>query len=137
MSSFCSSSSSSSSPLLRFVKLSKHAHTPTRGSPKAAGLDLYSSSSTTVPARGKELVFKDLQIQLPDGCYGRIAPRSDLAMNHHIHVGGGVIDQDYRGNVGVVVYNHPDAPFIITYGDRIAQLICEKFLIRLYSKCKP
>jgi len=127
MSSFNSSSSSSSSspPLLRFVKLSKHAHTPTRGSPKAAGLDLYSASSTTVPARGKELVFTERQIKLPDGCYGRIAPRSVLALNHHIHVGGGVIDQDYRGN-GVIIYNHSDAPFIITSGDRIAQLICDK-----------
>ena len=50
--------------LLRFVKLSIHAQTRTRGSRKAAGLDLYSASSTTVPARGKELIFTDLQIQL-------------------------------------------------------------------------
>ena len=126
MSSFNSSSSSSSPPLLCFVELSKHAHIPTRGSPKAAGLDLYSASSTTVPARGKELVFTVLQIQLPDGCYGRNATRSGLALNHHIHVGGGVIDQDYRGNVGVIIYNHSNAPFIIKSGDRIAQLICEK-----------
>jgi dUTPase len=53
---------SSYSSLLRFVKLSIHAQTPTRGSSKAAGLDLYSASSTTVPARGKELIFTDLQI---------------------------------------------------------------------------
>jgi dUTP pyrophosphatase len=78
-----------------------------------------------VPTRGKKLVFTDLQIQLPDGCYGRIPPRSGVAINHHIHDGGGVIDQDYRGNVGVVIYNHSNAPFIITSGDRIAQLICE------------
>ena len=77
-------------------------------------------------ARGKVLIFTDLQIQLPGGCYGRIAPRSDLALNHHIYVGGGVTDQDFRGNVGVVIYNHSDAPFIIASGDRIAQLICEK-----------
>jgi dUTP pyrophosphatase len=79
-----------------------------------------------VPARGKALVFTDLQIQLPDGCYGRIAPRSGLALNHHVHVGGGVIDRDYRGNLGVLIYNHSYTPFIITQGDRIAQLICEK-----------
>ena len=121
-----SSCSSTSSSLLRFVKLSKHAQTRTRGSPKAAGLDLYSASSTKVPARGNELIFTDLQIQHPDGCCGRIAPRSGLALNHHIHVVGGVIDPDYRGNVGVVIYNHSNAPFIITSGDRIAHLICEK-----------
>ena len=121
-----SAASFSSSSLLRFVKLSEHARSPTRGSPKAAGLDLYSASSTTVPARGKQLVSTDLQIQLPNGCYGRIAPRSGLALNHHLDIGGGVIDQDYRGNVGVIIYNHSDTPFIITRGDRIAQLICER-----------
>jgi len=119
---------SSSSSLLCFVKLTKHARSPTRESPKAAGLDLYSVSNTTVPAGGKELIFTDLQIQLPDGCYGRIAPRSGLALNHHIDIGGGVIDQDYRGNVGVIIYNHSNTPFVITRGDRIAQLICEKIL---------
>ena len=113
--------------LLRFVKLSIHAHTPTRESPKAAGLDLYSASSTTVPARGKELVLTDLQIQLPDG-YGRIAPRSGLALNHHVHVGGGVIDRDYRGNVGVLIYNHSDTPFIITQGDLSHSLYVKNIL---------
>jgi len=49
-----------------------------------------------------------------------------VALNHHIDIGGGVIDQDYRGNVGVIIYNHSDTPFIITRGERIAQLICEK-----------
>jgi len=124
-----SSSASSFSSLLRFVKLSAHARSPTRGSHKAAGLDLYSASSTTVPARGKQLTFTDLQIQLPNGCYGRIAPRSGLALNHHIDIGGGANDQDYRVNVGVITNNHSDTPFIITRGDRISQLICEKFLI--------
>ena len=79
-----------------------------------------------MPARGKELILTDLQIQLLDDCYGRIAPSSGLALNHHIHVGGGVIDRDYRGNVGVLIYNHSDTPFIITQGDGIAQPICEK-----------
>ena len=76
-----------------------------------------------MPARGKELILTDLQIQLPHGSYGRIAPRSGLAINQHICIGGGVIDQNYRGNVGVIVYNHTDTPFIITQGDRIAQLL--------------
>ena len=76
-------------------------------------------------ARGKELIFRDLQIEFPNGCYGRIAPRSGLALNHHVH-GGGVIDRDSRDNVGVLIYNHSDTAFIVTQGDRIAQLICEK-----------
>ena len=67
-----------------------------------------------------------MHIKLPEDCYGRIAPRSGLALAHHIDIGGGVIDQVYRGNIGVIVYNHLDTPFVVSRGDRIAQLICEK-----------
>ena len=59
---------------------------------------MYSSLNTTVPAEGKRLIPTDLQMKLPEGFYGRIAPRSGLALEHHIDIGGGVIDQDYRGN---------------------------------------
>jgi len=54
--------------VLRFVKLPENALTPTKGSPRAAGLNLRSAYDTTVPARGKVLISTDLQIQLPDGC---------------------------------------------------------------------
>jgi dUTP pyrophosphatase len=93
----------SSSQKLRFVNLTKYAQIPSRKSPRAAGLDLYSARDATVPAIGKALIFKYLQIQLPNDCYGRIAPRSGLALTHHIDIGGGVIDQDYRSNVGVII----------------------------------
>jgi len=49
---------------------------------------LCSAYDATVPARGKELIKTDLQVKLPPGCYGRIAPRSGLAVHHHIDVGG-------------------------------------------------
>jgi len=88
------SSFDNNNAVLRFVKLTTNAQTPTRGSLKAAGLDLYSAYDTVVPGRGKELIHTDLQIILPDGCYGRIAPRSGLAIHHHIDIGDGVVDQD-------------------------------------------
>lgn len=81
-----------------------------------------------VPPNGKELIKTDLQIEVPENTYGRIAPRSGLAWKHHIDVGAGVIDADYRGNVGVVLFNHSNEPFKISPGDRIAQLICEKII---------
>lgn len=68
----------------------------------------------------------DIQIELPSGCYGRVAPRSGLAAKHFIDVGAGVIDEDYRGNVGVILFNHSTVPFEVKKGDRIAQLICEQ-----------
>lgn len=80
----------------------------------------------TVKGKGKELVKTDLQILIPDGCYGRIAPRSGLAVKNFIDVGAGVVDSDYRGNVGVVLFNFGDEDFQIRRGDRVAQLICEK-----------
>ena len=58
---------------------------------------------TTVPARGKGLVKTDLQIRVPHGTYGRVAPRSGLAWKQHIDIGAGVVDEDYRGNVGEVI----------------------------------
>ncbi|CAH2230368.1 deoxyuridine 5'-triphosphate nucleotidohydrolase [Pararge aegeria] len=112
--------------VLKFTRLSENAYPPVKGSEKAAGYDLKSAYDYTVSARGKELVKTDLQIELPSGCYGRVAPRSGLAVKNFIDVGAGVIDEDYRGNVGVVIFNHSDQEFMIKKGDRIAQLICEK-----------
>ena len=56
----------------------------------------------------------------------KIAPRSGLAVKKFIDVGAGVIDQDYRGEVGVVLFSHSDTDFQVRQGDRIAQLILEK-----------
>ncbi|XP_053695744.1 deoxyuridine 5'-triphosphate nucleotidohydrolase [Sabethes cyaneus] len=112
--------------VLRFAKLSANAFAPTKGSEKAAGFDLKSAYDCVVPARGKALVMTDIQVQLPEGCYGRVAPRSGLAVKNFIDVGAGVVDEDYRGNLGVVLFNHSDAEFKVTRGDRIAQFICER-----------
>ncbi|XP_008068153.2 deoxyuridine 5'-triphosphate nucleotidohydrolase, mitochondrial isoform X1 [Carlito syrichta] len=111
---------------LRFARLSEHASAPTRGSARAAGYDLYSAYDYTIPPMEKALVKTDIQIALPSGCYGRVAPRSGLAAKHFIDVGAGVIDEDYRGNVGVVLFNFGKEEFEVKKGDRIAQLICER-----------
>lgn len=123
-----SRSCASSTPVLKFKKLSPRAVSPTRGSPQAAGLDLSSAADLVIPAKGKAIVPTDLSISVPDGCYGRIAPRSGLAAKHFIDVGAGVVDADYRGPVGVVLFNLGEADFSIKQGDRIAQLICEKIV---------
>ncbi len=108
-------------------KLSLFATLPTRGSALAAGLDLYSAQQVVVPPHGKALIKTDISIALPAGTYGRVAPRSGLAAKHHIDVGAGVIDGDYRGNVGVILFNHSNNEFLVNVGDRIAQLILEKY----------
>lgn len=111
---------------LLIKKLSEFATVPTRGSKFSAGCDLYAAYDYTIKARGKEMVKTDLQIALPPGCYGRVAPRSGLAWKHSIDVGAGVIDEDYRGPLNVILFNLGEDDFDIKKGDRIAQLICEK-----------
>jgi dUTP pyrophosphatase len=111
---------------LLIKKLSEFATVPTKGSKFSAGYDLYAAYDYVIKARGKEMVKTDLSIALPSGCYGRVAPRSGLAWKHSIDVGAGVIDEDYRGPVNVILFNFGDLDFEIKKGDRVAQLICEK-----------
>ncbi|VDD80665.1 unnamed protein product [Mesocestoides corti] len=120
---------SENQPVLRFRKVSQSARAPTRGSEQAAGYDLYSAEDCVVKAKSRALVNTDIQIALPSGCYGRIAPRSGLALKHGIDVGAGVVDQDYRGTIGVVLFNFSDEDFNVKQGDRIAQMICERIFI--------
>ncbi|GAB4818788.1 hypothetical protein N2152v2_005834 [Parachlorella kessleri] len=111
---------------LRVKRLSEHATLPRRGSAGAAGYDLASAEDTFIPARGKGIVKTDLSIACPHGTYARVAPRSGLAVKNFIDTGAGVVDEDYRGNVGVVLFNHSDVDFQVRKGDRVAQLILER-----------
>ena len=108
-------------------KLCYDATLPTRGSNGSVGYDLYSSEDAFVPSQaGRALVGTGITVVLPPGVYGRVAPRSGLAVNHCINVGAGVIDPDYTGEIKVVLFNHGVENFEIKKGDRIAQLILER-----------
>lgn len=113
-------------PPLLVKKLTESAQAPTRGSAFAAGYDLYSAKETVIPAKGKALVDTGLAIAVPEGTYGRVAPRSGLASKHFIDTGAGVIDADYRGEVKVLLFNFSDVDFTVKVGDRIAQLVLER-----------
>jgi dUTP pyrophosphatase len=81
-----------------------------------------------VPASIKHLHFlaKDHMRSICEGFFYFVpAPRSGLAWKHSIDVGAGVIDADYRGPLGVILFNHSDQDFAVKAGDRIAQLILE------------
>lgn len=78
---------------------------------RAAAAAPRSAYDCVVPAHGKALVKTDLAIKVPSGTYGRVAPRSGLAWKNFIDTGAGVIDEDYRGNVGVILFNHSDQDF--------------------------
>ena len=112
---------------LKVKKLTFDAIVPTRGSDGAVGYDLYSSEDAIVPNQaGRALVGTGITVVLPPGVYGRVAPRSGLAVKHCINVGAGVIDPDYTGEIKVVLFNHGMNDFEIKKGDRIAQLVLER-----------
>lgn len=112
-------------PSLQVQFLSEFATLPKRESTGAAGYDLTSARGMIIKGHDKGIVQTDIAIKVPHGTYGRIAPRSALAVKHFIDVGAAVIDEDYRGNVGVVLFNHSEKDFKVNRGDRIAQLIIE------------
>ena len=112
--------------VLRVKKLTNKAHLPVRATSGSAGYDLAAAYNGTIPAHGKDLIKTGLAIAVPEGHYGRIAPRSSLAWKNHIDVGAGVIDSDYTAECNVLLFNHSAYPFEIVAGDRIAQLIVEK-----------
>ena len=96
---------------LRVKKLKYDAIIPTRGSPLAAGYDLYSTSDLRIFRGQRAIVETGIAIEMPEGVYGRVAPRSGLAVRSGISVGAGVIDRDYRGELKVVLFNQGSESF--------------------------
>lgn len=93
----------------------------------AAGADLHAAVDepvTLVPG-GRALLPSGLAMALPEGWEAQVRPRSGLALKHGVTVlnSPGTIDSDYRGEVGVILINHGDAPFTVARGDRIAQIV--------------
>ena len=113
---------------LNFLKLHGAAQLPARGSPCAAGLDLYAVEDVTLPAGARAMVRTGLAVAIPRGFYGRIAPRSGLAVNYGIDVLAGVIDSDYRGEIVCALVNHGAESFTLKAGQRMAQLIVEAII---------
>lgn len=111
---------------IKIKLLSGLAKTPTQGTNFSAGYDLYSAEETVVPRLGRKLIKTNVSMAIPMNHYGRIAPRSGLAFKNGIDVLAGVIDSDYRGDIGVILYNTDNnSDFNVKVGDKIAQIIIE------------
>jgi dUTP pyrophosphatase len=102
---------------------------PAYQSAHAAGLDLLAAVPEAEPVvlmpGARALVPTGLTIALPPGYEAQVRPRSGLAAKHGVTVLNtpGTIDADYRGEIGVILINHGDAPFSIRRGERIAQMV--------------
>jgi dUTP pyrophosphatase len=114
--------------MLKVKKLVSDAYLPKKGRIGDAGWDLSSVEDIVIPPQSWKLVDTGLGIVVPDGTYGRIAPRSGVSTKG-ISVNAGVIDKTYRGNCKVLLVNHSTTnSYVIGKGDRIAQLILEKIM---------
>jgi dUTP pyrophosphatase len=98
-----------------------------RGSVQAAGWDLYSIEAAEILPGQHKLIDTGISMEFPSGVYGRVAPQSGLALKHGISIGAGVIDPDYSGNIQVLIMNQGERPVNLAKGDRIAQLIPERY----------
>jgi dUTP pyrophosphatase len=108
-------------------KLLESAKTPTRGSDFAAGYDLYATEAYTLKPLERKLFKTGITIAIPPNLYGRLAPRSGLAYKSGIDVMAGVIDSDYRSDIGIILINLGQSDFTVNVGDKIAQIIFETY----------
>lgn len=113
--------------ILKFNKINAQAKCPTRANKSDAGSDLFAMEDITIQPLERKMVATGIRLEIPEGYYGRVAPRSGLAVKNGIDVLAGVVDSGYRGEINVVLYNtDKDKAFSVSSGDRIAQLIIEK-----------
>lgn len=130
----------------KLVENNEYSLIPQKGTLHSAGFDLKSSENCTIPARTHKAIKTGIIVTLPSCSYGRIASRSGLSFKHGIEVGAGVIDEDYREEIMVILHNHSDNDFVVNKYDRIAQLIVESIItpnvlindgIRIYDSNSP
>lgn len=122
--------------IIKVKKEHPEAKLPVRANPTDAGADLFAVENVVIPPQSRKLISTGITIEMPsDSVYGRIAPRSGLAFKHGIDVLAGVIDNGYRGVIGVVLINtDKEKKFEVKAGDRIAQLIIETYHYTNFSE---
>lgn len=110
---------------MTFEKLHEEAIIPHYQTIGSAGLDLHSIEAAVIPSGSWTLIGTGLKINLPKDTEGQVRSRSGLAAKHGIFVlnSPGTIDEDYQGEIKVILYNASNSTFSVEKGDRIAQLV--------------
>jgi dUTP pyrophosphatase len=116
---------------LEVLLIAEPGFEPVYAKPGDAGCDLRSTESLVLPSGGRALVRTGVKIAMPDGYVGLVHPRSGLAVKNGITVlnAPGTIDAGYRGEIMVPLLNTSAEDFVISAGDRIAQLLFQKIEI--------
>jgi dUTP pyrophosphatase len=110
------------------IKLPQYQTTGSSGLDLVANLEQDTEQITIKPNKW-EIIPTGITIELPDGCEAQIRPRSGLAYKYGVTVlnSPGTIDNDYRGEIKIILINHGHEDFIVKNGDRIAQMIISKY----------
>jgi dUTP pyrophosphatase len=106
-------------------KLSGTAQLPKYGRDGDAGLDLHSNQNVVIDPDSRRLVKTGIALAIPKGYVGLIWDRGGMAAKNGITTMAGVVDSNYRGEVGVVLLNTTREPYAVTTGDRIAQMLIQ------------
>ncbi len=85
-------------------------------------------AEVTIPPGQRALIPTGVTVALPEGYEAEVRPRSGLALRHGVTLlnSPGTIDADYRGEVGIILINHGQAPFVVRRGDRVAQMVVHR-----------
>ncbi len=111
---------------IKFRKLSKNAKMPVRAPGYPAGLDLFAAKSVTIESDTVKIVPTDLAWEISPEFYGQIQDRSGIGSKTTLGKKCGVIDPDYRGNIGIVFFNSGKDPVNVNKGDKIAQMVIHR-----------
>ena len=115
---------------VKIVNKSKHA-LPAYSTSLSAGMDIRANldAAVTLMPSDRKLIPTGLFIALPSGFEAQMRPRSGLALKNGISLVNtpGTIDADYRGEIGIILINFSNAPFVINDGDRICQMVINKY----------
>jgi dUTP pyrophosphatase len=93
----------------------------------AAGFDLHASHSVLIPVGEHRLIKTGIAVELPPNFEMQIRSRSGLALKNGVQAHFGTIDHDYRGEIGVILFNFGSQPFKVEKNDRIAQAVISQF----------
>jgi dUTP pyrophosphatase len=111
-------------PVLKFEKTHDGAKLPIKNHESDTGYDVYSVEDKVVPAKGSAVVGVGLKFaDIPEGYWVKVESRSGLGFKHGITAHPGIIDNGYRGDAGIKLYNLTDTDYAIKAGDRIAQFV--------------
>ena len=115
--------------VVKVKRLKGHAVLPRYAHEGDAGMDVFSAEDYVVPAGKRQLVGTGLAFEIPVGMELQIRPRSGLALKKGISIvnSPGTLDSGYRGELGVILINHGEENFEVRVGDRIAQVVLNKF----------